>query len=60
MNGRKVKHIADFEGIENPIRKVIFVDEHRLIPGETARNDEIKSIVTKERYSNAEYRVETN
>ena len=58
VNGKEVKHIAYFEGVEEDIPKLIFVDEHRLIPGETCENDDIKSVVTKEMFSSVEYRVE--
>lgn len=58
VNGKEVKHIADFEGIKEPIRKVIFVDETHLIPGETAENEDIETIVTKEQFENMEYKVE--
>ena len=56
VNGKEVKHIAMFEGFPD-YPKLIFVDEHRLIPGETAENDEIKSIVTKEQFSQMKYIV---
>ena len=58
VNGKEVKHIADFEGIEQPIRKVIFVDETHLIPGETAEDKDIKTIVTKEMMESISYKVE--
>lgn len=57
VNGKEVKHIADFEGIEQPIRKVIFVDKTHLIPGETAENKDIKTIVTKEMMESISYKV---
>ena len=57
VNGKEVKHIADFEGIEQPIRKVIFVDETHLIPGETAENEDIKTIVTKEQIEFISYKI---
>lgn len=57
VNGEEVKHIADFEGTQKPIRKVIFTDQHRLIPGETAENDEVKSVVTKEQFNQMKYIV---
>ena len=57
VNGKEVKHIADFEGIEQPIRKVIFVDETHLIPGETAEDKDIKTIVTKEMMESISYKV---
>lgn len=56
VNGKKVKHIAMFEGFPD-YPKLIFVDEYRLIPGETAENDEIKSIVTKEQFEQMKYIV---
>ena len=49
VNGRKVKHIAMFEGFPN-YPKLIFVDEKKLIPDDTCENDEIKTILTKEKY----------
>ena len=57
VNGREVKHIAMFEGFPD-YPKLIFTDERHLIPGETAENKDIKSIVTKEQFSNIEYRLE--
>lgn len=57
VNGREVKHIAMFEGFPN-YPKLIFTDERHLIPGETAENKDIKSIVTREQFSNIEYRLE--
>lgn len=56
MNGREVKHIAMFEGFPD-YPQLIFVDEKHLIPGETAENKDIKSIVTKEQFENMEYKV---
>lgn len=57
VNGREVKHIAMFEGFPN-YPKLIFVDEKRLIPDDTCENDEIKTILTKEQYSQNCYAVE--
>ena len=57
VNGREVKHIAMFEGFPN-YPKLIFVDEKRLIPDDTCKNDEIKTILTKEQYSQNCYAVE--
>lgn len=57
VNGREVKHIAMFEGFPN-YPKLIFVDEKRLIPDDTCENDEIKTILTKEQYSQNCYTVE--
>lgn len=57
VNGREVKHIAMFEGFPD-YPKLIFTDERHLIPGETAENKDIKSIVTREQFSNIEYRLE--
>ncbi len=57
VNGKEVKHIADFEGVKEPIRKVIFVDETHLIPGETAENEDIETIVTKEQFESITYKV---
>ena len=54
VNGREVKHIAMFEGFPD-YPKLIFVDNKHLIPGETAENKDIKSIVTKEQYNSIEY-----
>ena len=59
VNGREVKHIAMFEGFPN-YPKLIFVDEKRLIPDDTCENDEIKTILTKEQYSQNCYTVERN
>ena len=56
INGKEVKHIAWFEGVPD-YPKLIFADEHRLIPGETAENDEIKSVVTKEQFNQMKYIV---
>ena len=57
LNGKEVKHIADFEGIEKPIRKIIFVDETHLIPGETAEDKDIKTVVTKEMMESISYKI---
>lgn len=57
MNGKEVKHIADFEGVNHPIRKLIFVDEYRLLPTEVVENGNIKSIVTKEHFKSVKYEV---
>lgn len=57
VNGKEVKHIAMFEGFPD-YPKLIFVDETHLIPSETCKNEEIKSIVTKEQMASIEYRVE--
>lgn len=57
VNGKEVKHIADFEGINKPIKKLIFVDEKHLIPGETAENEDIETIVTKEQMESITYKV---
>lgn len=56
MNGREVKHIAMFEGFPD-YPKLIFVNEKRLLPSETADNKDIKSIVTKEQFAQAEYKI---
>lgn len=57
VNGKEVKHIADFEGINKPIKKLIFVDEKHLIPGETAENEDIETVVTKEQMESITYKV---
>lgn len=57
VNGQLVKHIAYFEGVEEPIKKLIFADEYHLIPTEVCEQNEIKSIVTKEQFESMEYRV---
>ena len=57
VNGQLVKHIAYFEGIEEPIKKLIFADEYHLIPTEVCEQNDIKSIVTKEKYESIEYRI---
>ena len=57
VNGQLVKHIAYFEGVEEPIKKLIFADEYHLIPTEVCEQNEIKSIVTKEQFENMEYKV---
>ena len=56
VNGREVKHIAMFEGFPD-YPKLIFVDEKHLVPGETAENKDIKSIVTKEQFESIKYEV---
>ena len=56
VNGREVKHIAIFEGFPD-YPKLIFVDEKHLIPGETAENKDIKSIVTREQFASMEYKL---
>ena len=56
VNGREVKHIAMFEGFPD-YPKLIFVDETHLIPDDTCENDEIKTILTKERYMANCYKV---
>lgn len=56
VNGRKVKHIAMFEGFPD-YPKLIFVDETHLIPSDTCENDEIKTILTKELYEANCYKV---
>ena len=57
VNGQLVKHIAYFEGVEEPIKKLIFADEYHLIPTEVCEQNEIKSIVTKEQFESIEYKV---
>ena len=57
VNGHLVKHIAYFEGVEEPIKKLIFADEYHLIPTEVCEQNEIKSIVTKEQFESMEYKV---
>ena len=57
VNDNLVKHIAYFEGVEEPIKKLIFADEYHLIPTEVCEANEIKSIVTKEQFSSMEYKV---
>lgn len=56
VNGREVKHIAMFEGFPD-YPKLIFVDETHLIPDDTCENDEIQTILTKERYMANCYKV---
>ena len=56
VNGRKVKHIAMFEGFPD-YPKLIFVDETHLIPDDTCENEDIKTILTKERYMANCYKV---
>lgn len=45
-----------FEGFPD-YPKLIFVDETHLIPDDTCENDEIKTILTKERYMANCYKV---
>ncbi len=56
VNGREVKHIAMFEGFPD-YPKLIFVDETHLISDDTCENDEIQTILTKERYMVNCYKV---
>lgn len=56
VNGRKVKHIAMFEGFPD-YPKLIFVDETHLIPDDTCENEDIKTILTKEQYIANCYKV---
>lgn len=56
VNGRKVKHIAMFEGFPD-YPKLIFVDETHLIPDNTCENEDIKTILTKESYIANCYKV---
>lgn len=56
VNGREVKHIAMFEGFPD-YPKLIFVDEKHLVPGETAENKDIETILTKEQYQANCYKV---
>ena len=56
VNGREVKHIAMFEGFPD-YPKLIFVDEKHLVPGETAENKDIETILTKEQYMANCYKV---
>ena len=56
VNGREVKHIAMFEGFPD-YPKLIFVDEKHLVPGETAENKDIETILTKEQYMANYYKV---
>ena len=56
VNGRKVKHIAMFEGFPD-YPKLIFVDETHLIPDDTYENEDIKTILTKESYMANCYKV---
>lgn len=56
VNGRKVKHIAMFEGFPD-YPELIFVDETHLIPDDTCENDEIQTILTKESYMANCYKV---
>ena len=57
VNGQLVKHIAYFEGVEEPVKKLIFADEYHLIPTEVCEQNEIKSIVTKEQFESMEYKI---
>ena len=57
VNGKEVKHIADFEGINKLIKKLIFIDKKHLIPGETAENEDIERVVTKEQFESISYKV---
>ena len=59
VNGKLVKHIAYFEGVEEPIKKLIFSDEYHLIPTEVCEENEIKSIVIKEQFEQMEYKIES-
>ena len=56
VNGREVKHLAMFEGFTD-YPKLIFVDETHLILDDTCENDEIQTILTKERYMANCYKV---
>ena len=56
VNGKEVKQIGMFEGFPD-YPKLIFVDEKHLIPGETAENKDIKSILTKEIYEQNCFKV---
>lgn len=56
VNGREVKHIAMFEGFPD-YPKLIFVDETHLIPDDTCKNEDIKTILTKELYEANCYKV---
>ncbi len=56
VNGRKVKHIAMFEGFPD-YPKLIFVDETHLIPDDTCENEDIKTILTKEQMMANCYKV---
>lgn len=56
VNGREVKHIAMFEGFPD-YPKLIFVDEKHLVPGETAENKDIETILTKEQYMANCYKI---
>ena len=58
VNGQLVKHTAYFEGVEEPIKKLIFADEYHLIPTEVCEENEIKSIVTKEQFEQMEYKID--
>ena len=56
VNGRKVKHIAMFEGFPD-YPKLIFVDETHLIPNDTCENEDIKTILTHEQFEANCYKV---
>ena len=56
VNGRKVKHIAMFEGFPD-YPKLIFVDETHLIPDDTCENEDIKTILTHEQFEANCYKV---
>ena len=56
VNGREVKHIAMFEGFPD-YPKLIFIDEKHLVPGETAENKDIETILTKEQMEANQYVV---
>ena len=56
VNGREVKHIAMFEGFPD-YPKLIFVDEKHLIPGDTCKNDEIRTILTHEQFEQNCYKL---
>ena len=56
VNGREVKHIAMFEGFPD-YPKLIFVNEKHLVPGETAENKDIETILTKELFEANCYKV---
>ena len=49
VNGREVKHIAMFEGFPD-YPELIFVDETRLVPGDSCENSEIETILAHEQY----------
>ena len=56
VNGKEVKYIVMFEGFPD-YPKLIFVDETHLIPNETCKNEDIKTILTKELYEANCYKV---